>query len=224
MTSTITDTGTGPYTPMEQRTEAKFWDRIAEKYARRPVADEAAYQHKLRVTQDYFKPNMEVLEFGCGTGTTALAHAPFVKHIRATDISEKMIDIARRKQSEQNIDNITFEQTTIEDLDIPSESTDAVLAHSILHLLEDRDGVIGKVYDMLKPGGLFISSTACLSDGMSWFKPIARLGAYFGLIPKVYFFSRDDLKKSLDQSGFDIAYNWSPGPKKSLFLVARKRS
>jgi ubiquinone/menaquinone biosynthesis C-methylase UbiE len=40
---------------------------------------------------------MEVLEFGCGTESTAIAHAPYVKHIQALDISSKMIDIAQGK-------------------------------------------------------------------------------------------------------------------------------
>ena len=224
MTSTMTGTDTAPYPTMKNKPNAKFWDRIAEKYARKPVADEAAYQHKLRISRDYFKPDMNVLEFGCGTGSTAIAHAPFVGHILATDISKKMIDIARRKQTAGEIENVSFEQTTIEDLEAPSGSFDAVLGHSILHLLEDRDAAIRKVHGLLKPGGVFISSTSCLADGMNWFKPIARLGAFFGFIPMVKFFSREDLRKSLDRAGFDIAYDWSPGPKKSLFLVARKRA
>ena len=45
---------------------ARFWDRIAARYARKPVADEAAYQKKLAVTREYLRPDMEVLEFGCG--------------------------------------------------------------------------------------------------------------------------------------------------------------
>ena len=40
----------------------KFWDKIAERYSKQPIADEAAYQKKLKVTQEYFKPEMEVLE------------------------------------------------------------------------------------------------------------------------------------------------------------------
>ena len=52
--------------------ESKFWDRIADSYARKPVADEDAYQRKLRITRDYFEPEMDVFEFGCGTGSTAL--------------------------------------------------------------------------------------------------------------------------------------------------------
>ena len=56
---------------------SRFWDRHAKGYAKRPVPDEAAYQRKLKMTQDYLTPDMEVLELGCGTGTTALIHAPF---------------------------------------------------------------------------------------------------------------------------------------------------
>ncbi len=78
-------------------TSSKFWDKIAEKYSKQPIADEASYQKKLEVTRGYLQPEMEVLEFGCGTGSTALIHAPYVKHIRAIDISSKMIAIAKAK-------------------------------------------------------------------------------------------------------------------------------
>ena len=77
--------------------ETKFWNKIADRYSRRPISDEAVYEKKLDITRKYFRPDMEVLEFGCDTGTTAIAHAPYVKHIRATDISSKMIAIAQRK-------------------------------------------------------------------------------------------------------------------------------
>ena len=76
---------------------AKFWEKIADQYSKESIADEAAYQKKLQVTQEYLKPHMEVLEFGCGTGSTAIIHAPYVKHIRAIDFSSNMIEIARRK-------------------------------------------------------------------------------------------------------------------------------
>ena len=60
----------------EMNQSAKFWDKIAERYSRRPIADEAAYHRKLQVTREYFHPDMQVLEFGCGTGSTAIEHAP----------------------------------------------------------------------------------------------------------------------------------------------------
>ncbi len=74
---------------------SRFWDRHAKGYAKRPVADQTAYEKKLKVTQDYLRPDMDVLELACGTGTTALLHAPFVKHILAIDISDGMLEIAR---------------------------------------------------------------------------------------------------------------------------------
>ena len=72
--------------------EARFWDRIAARYAKQPVADEAAYQKKLAKTREYFPPDMAVLEFGCGTGSTAMAHAPYVAHARATDLSDDEVN------------------------------------------------------------------------------------------------------------------------------------
>ena len=202
--------------------EAKFWDRIAARYAKKPVADEAAYQKKLAKTREYLRPDMQVLEFGCGTGSTALAHAPYVAHVRATDISAKMIEIAQDKADAMNIRNVTFEQATVEELDVAPESQDAVLGLSILHLLADKDAAIAKVHRMLKPGGIFVSSTACLGDTMKWFKFIGPIGRWFGLIPRVEVFSRDELANSLTASGFEIDYQWQPGPGKGVFIVARK--
>jgi ubiquinone/menaquinone biosynthesis C-methylase UbiE len=200
----------------------RFWDRIAKKYARRPIANEAAYRKKLEITRDYFRPDMNVLEFGCGTGSTAIAHAPFVNQIRATDISSNMIEIARGKAAAENIENVTFEQSTIDALDVPARSVDAVMGHSILHLLEDRDAAITKVHDMLKPGGVFISSTACLAGSMGWFKPIAAIGRVLGLLPLVRFFTAAELQNSLVRAGFDIDHLWQPDKGQSVFIVARK--
>jgi len=200
----------------------KFWDRIAERYAKRPVADEASYQKKLQVTQEYLRPDMEVLEFGCGTGTTAIHHAPHVKHIRAIDISAKMIEIAQRKADAGKVENATFEQSTIEDLSVPDRTLDVVMGHSILHLLEDKDAAIAKVHRMLKPGGVFVSSTACLGDTMKWFKVIGPVGHFFGLIPMVKVFTMQELVDSLTAAGFAIDHQWQPDKGKAVFIVAKK--
>ena len=200
----------------------RFWDRIADKYSRKPVADEAAYQRKLRVTQDYFRPDMEVLEFGCGTGSTALVHAPFVRHIRATDISPRMIEIARVKAREAGIENVTFEAQAIDDLDVADASLDAVLGLSILHLLEDPAAVIERVHGMLKPGGVFVTSTACLGDTMKWFKIVGPIGHFLRLIPYVNVFSTKELVAMLTTAGFEVDYQWQPGKGKGVFIVAKK--
>ena len=201
---------------------SKFWDKIAERYAQRPVADEATYQKKLVVTREYFRPDMEVLEFGCGTGSTAIAQAPYVKHIRAIDISSKMIEIAQRKATEAKIENVTFECATLDDLTVPGETYDAVMGHSILHLLENKDEAIAKVYRMLKPGGVFASNTACIGDFLKLFKVIAPIGQFFGLLPLVKVFTSQELVHSLTAAGFDIDYQWQSAKGKAVFIVAKK--
>jgi ubiquinone/menaquinone biosynthesis C-methylase UbiE len=203
-------------------TSTKFWDKIAEKYSQQPIADEAAYQKKLAITRDYLRPDMEVLEIGCGTGSTAILHAPYVKHIRAIDFSANMIAIAQGKAEAEHIDNVTFEPATIEDLDIPDQSLDAVLGLSILHLLKDKEAAISRVYQMLKPGGIFVTSTACIGDTMSWFKLIAPVGRLLGFFPFVAVFTTQDLETSLTYTGFELDYQWQPSPDKAVFIVAKK--
>jgi ubiquinone/menaquinone biosynthesis C-methylase UbiE len=202
--------------------ESRFWDSIAEKYARRPVADEASYQRKLEVTRGYLRPDMEVLEFGCGTGSTAVAHAPYVGHIRAIDISSKMLAIAKEKAEAAGVANITFEQAGIDDLAVPDGTYDVVLGMSILHLLADRQAAIAKVHRMLKPGGLFISSTTCLGETMRFMKVVGPVGKALGLMPLVRVFTPDELAASIAEAGFAIDHRWQPGRGKAVFIVARK--
>jgi ubiquinone/menaquinone biosynthesis C-methylase UbiE len=201
----------------------KFWNRIAKYYAKQPVADEAAYQKKLQITQDYFQPDMEVLEFGCGTGSTAITHAPYVKHILAIDISSKMIEICQDKAESNNIKNITFQQSTLDELSLSDQTLDAVLGLSILHLLENKKAAITKVHKMLKPGGIFVTSTICLEDTiMKFFRYIAPIGKFLGLMPLVKVFTAKALKDCLTDTGFSIDYHWQPGKGKAIFMVAKK--
>ncbi len=201
---------------------SRFWDRIAERYSKKPVADEASYQKKLEVTRTYFRPEMEVLEFGCGTGSTAITHSPHVNHIRAIDISSKMLEIAREKAARKGIENVTFEQTTIEEVRVPDHSLDVVLGLSILHLLDNKEEAIAKVHRILKPGGLFVTSTVCIGDTMKFFKIIAPVGRLLGLMPLVKVFTTDELVASLTAAGFEIDHRWQPGKGKALFVVAKK--
>lgn len=201
---------------------ACFWDRIADGYAKRPVADQDSYERKLATTQRYLRPDMEVLEFGCGTGTTALHHAPRVKHIRAIDISAKMIDIARRKAEAKGVANVSFEQADIDGLQVADESYDAVMGHSVLHLLDDRAAVIAKVHRMLKPGGVFVTSTACLGGTMPWLRLVLPVGRVLGLLPMVRFITPAGLAGEFESAGFRIEHRWQPGRRKALFVVARK--
>ena len=203
--------------------EQAFWNKRADRYSRRPISDEDAYQKKLDVTRKYFRPDMEVLEIGCGTGTTAIAHAPFVGHIRATDLSTRMIEIAREKAKAADIGNVTFEASSVDALDVPDASIDVVMAHSILHLLEDKDRAIADVRKMLKPGGVFVSNTACIRDMMLPLRLIIPVGRLLRLFPLVKVFSVAELKNSLEAAGFEIDYEWQPKKSAPAFIICRAR-
>ena len=59
--------------------QAAFWDRAATKYAAQPISDMTAYDATLARARTYLHPTDRVLEFGAGTGTTALHLADSVR-------------------------------------------------------------------------------------------------------------------------------------------------
>ena len=203
--------------------ESRFWNKRADKYSKRPVSDEATYEKKLDITRKYFRPDMKVLELGCGTGSTALAHAPYVKHILATDLSTRMIEIARDKAKAAGIDNVTFAAASADGLDVPDGSIDAVMGHNLLHLLENKEQVIADVHRKLKTGGLFVTSTACIGDMMFLFRLIIPVGRSLRLFPLVKVFTAAELKESLANAGFEIEHEWQPKKNAALFIICRKR-
>ncbi len=204
------------------KSSAEFWDRIAERYAKKPVADEAIYQKKLQITREYLRPDMEVFEFGCGTGSTAIAHAPYVKHIEAIDISSMMIEIAQRRAGTASVENVTFSCKTIEGFCATDESFDVVLGLSILHLLENKEEIIARVLRLLKPGGIFVTSTACIGDAQRFLKLMVPLGRFLGLMPLVKVFTTPELVQAMTDAGFTIDQQWQPGENKAVFIVAKK--
>lgn len=199
-----------------------FWDWIAERYAAQPIADEAAYQVKLAETRRRLRPEMELLEFGCGTGSTALVHAPHVAHIRAVDFSQKMIDIATAKAAAAGITNVSFERGTIESLDLAPESLDMVLGLSILHLLRDKELVIARVFAALKPGGSFVTSTTCVAEATPLFGRLTPLTNRLGFLPYLDVMDANQLVQAITGAGFHIEHRWQPNRKSALFLIATK--
>lgn len=202
--------------------EAKeFWNKIAPRYAKAPIREEKVYQEKLAITQEYFQPDWSVLEFGCGTGSTAIVHAPYVKHILATDISDRMIDIAEQRAKDAGIKNISFQVGALDSLTLEPESCDAVLGLNILHLLEDLDTTISRVHSLLKPGGVFVSSTALIKDISFIWRVLIPGMQILGFAPYVNRFDKHELLAKLTGAGFDIDHEWQPA-KASIFVVARK--
>lgn len=199
-----------------------FWDGVAAGYAKRRIGDAAAYEEKLRITQALLTPQAQVLELGAGTAMTAVRHAPFAARVHATDLSEAMLEIGRRRAAEAGVQNVSFERASVETLDAAPGAWDAVLAMSLLHLLEDPDAALRRIHGWVKPGGVFVSSTVCLGDSHGWLRPVVRVMRWLGKAPPVRFERQDALLGRIEAAGFALERVWRPTSRAAVFAVARR--
>ncbi|MGR3541817.1 MAG: class I SAM-dependent methyltransferase [Hasllibacter sp.] len=203
---------------------ATFWDRIAPRYAKSKMSDPDGYEATLARTVSHLHEGDEVLEIGCGTGSTALRLAPHVRSLTGTDISPAMIEIAREKAWNDGPGNVTF---AVADAAAPSGRTyDAVLAHNLLHLVPDLDAALAAAAAQVRPGGLLIAKTPCLGgNGARSLVLRAMVGAMAlaGKAPPVRFFSIAALEDAIARAGFaSIERLVQPGLAPRLYLVARR--
>lgn len=203
-----------------------FWNRIAKRYSRSPIADQTAYEEKLEITRQHFTPQSRVLEIGCGTGSTALIHGEKVHHVDAWDTSANMVAIARQKAADAGVTNVEFHAGTIFDCDADQGSYDVVLALNVLHLISDKGSAmqrtIDRAHELLAPGGVFIASTACLSSMNPIGRGLLAVPGFIGLLPKLNVLDRKELLSRLTKPGFEVVTNITPGSPSSVFTVARK--
>ena len=145
----------------------EFWDKAAQNYDKTEQRFEYIHSKSRENTKKYLKDSDFVLDYGCGTGTTACALAKQVKQIHGIDISSKMIDIAKQKAVAVKAENISFSQTDIFDKSYNDHCFDTILAFNMLHTVANPEQVTQRLYQLLKPEGLFISITPCLREKMS---------------------------------------------------------
>lgn len=213
---------------MSTANDVRFWDGISRKYAKGSIADQAGYERSLERTRALLKPDDQVLELGCGTGSTALRLAGDVRRYLATDISAGMISIAREKLSAHPVPTLEFQIATAEASMFEAGRYNAVLGFNYLHMVRDVPATLGRIRTLLAPDGLFISKTPCLGD----MNPLLRLVLLpcmraLGKAPHVSVFNQAELSTLISSAGFDIlaAENHATkGKGHRPFIVARKRS
>lgn len=198
--------------------QARFWNFMAKRYARTPVADQASYERKLEMTKALLKPNDHVLEVGCGTGTTALWHAPHVASVEATDFSDRMIAIAQDKAD--GVPNATFRVSGVDDAPL-RDRYDAILAMSILHLLPDPAASLQQLAARLSPGGYVFSSTVCVGDMGGLVSKLLPLIGWTGLLPRVKSLTKSDVTKLHQDAGLTIIEEFQPKPGDAVFVIAQ---
>lgn len=203
-------------------TNEKFWDKVADKYAASPIKNMEAYEQTMAHTRACLSADQNVLEVGCGTGSTALLLAPDVKKMTASDISKRMIEIGEGKAQDQNVDNVTFRQGALPDETLARESFDTILCYNALHLVPDLPVVLRNLRGALKPGGVFISKTPCLAQQTRlWGIPIFLL-RLIGKAPYVNLLTFDDVEQAIATEGFEIIETVTIPAPFSRFVVAKK--
>ncbi len=180
--------------------DEKFWDKIASKFDRIEKND-IAYRIFIEKAKDYLKEDDTILDFGCGTGLVCNEIAGNVRFIHAIDISAKMIEISKNKASNHKIRNIEFTRTTIFDEKFKEGLIDAIIAFNIFHLLEEPQKYFERLNQILKPGGLIISATPCMSEA-PFLNKILKLFSYIGLTPELSSFTSTEMEQLFVRASF----------------------
>ncbi len=206
----------------------KFWDKQAKRYDQAEKQFATVYSYIISKTSKYLNLNDNVLDYGCATGSKSLELAAKVQHIHGLDISTEMINEAIRKKSELKISNISFSQGTIFDSNLEKNSFDTIIAYGIIHLLEENQKVIQRIHELLKQGGLFISTTACMKDKMAIKTRIEVTLFIFmkrlGIFPlHLNMFKSSDIEKIImDQNFIIIETEKIKDGIPAIFIIARK--
>jgi ubiquinone/menaquinone biosynthesis C-methylase UbiE len=204
---------------------ARFWDGIAEGYAKRPFPDPDATKRKLEITKARMRPGDVVVDLGCGTGTIALELAPHGGRLTGVDHSGEMLKIARRKAVDAGVANVEFVQAGVVEglLRFEPASIDGVCAYNVLHLMSDWRDALRSIHDRLKPGGFFVSSTPCLGESFIPFRPLLAVMRWIGKAPPVEILRADTLLEAMRQAGFvDLTRPDVGGGRIAVFVAARR--
>lgn len=132
-----------------------------------------------------------------------------VQHIHGLDISTEMIHRAIQKQDDSGLSNVTFSRGTLSKADFEKASFEIITAYGILHLLEDPEKDIQRIYEFIKPGGFFISTTACVKEKMA-FKTRLEVSVYLfmnklGFFPlHMNMFATTDVERLIESQNFKI--------------------
>ncbi|MFC2151087.1 class I SAM-dependent methyltransferase [Bacteroidota bacterium] len=203
------------------RTEI-FWDKQSIRFEKLTNKDEESFIKIIEKTKKYLSNTDKVLDFACGIGTSSLNMVDYVEEIQAIDISSGMINVAHKRMNEHNTKNIKFIHASIFDEQFKNESFDVITAFNIMHLLEDPKIEIHRINDLLKPGGLFISSSAFLGE-KSLFRFIFFLISKVGIVPHLKLLKTNEFEKLVISENFKIIETQkSSHPTPNGFIVVKK--
>lgn len=135
--------------------EAKFFEKYSQMNRSVHGLEGSGEWSELEKLLPDFK-GTSVLDLGCGYGWHCIYAAEHgADYVLGTDISHKMLDVAKQKST---FTNITYQCQPMEDLDLQNESFDIILSSLAFHYVEDFSAIVKHIYQWLKPNGQFIFS------------------------------------------------------------------
>jgi len=103
-----------------------------------------------------------LLDIATGGGHTALAFAPHVREVLATDLTPRMLEVAQAFIREQGAANVAFQVADAEALPFSDADFDIVTTRIAPHHFPNPRQYVREVARVLKPGGVFV-----LDDNMA---------------------------------------------------------
>jgi ubiquinone/menaquinone biosynthesis C-methylase UbiE len=106
-------------------------------------------------------PGHKCLDLGCGRGTDVMRMAERVGeagHAYGIDITDSMLDKARRTAEKLGVKNVTFLKADLAQLPLGESEVDWITSNCVLNHAEDKAAVWREIARVLKPGGHFVVS------------------------------------------------------------------
>lgn len=148
--------------------------------ARRSAARDAAF------FVPHLKPDMQVLDCGCGPGGITVTLAYFVPQGRVVgvDVEDSQLEMGRREAQQRGISNVEFQHASVYALPFAAGTFDAVLVHAVLYHLAEPMRALQELRRVLKSGGI-IGLRDTDSDGDVYYPVHDDVERYWKLIERV---------------------------------------